>query len=222
MIEECLAGVRGYFPDAEILVMADGVRPAVEHRRAAYNEYLNRLMQKVNTFKFGRTELVVFNDWHQQALMTKQVLQDVKTPLIMFMEHDAVFRHNPPVDFNAIFSLLLAEGANLVRFYNWADVWHEHAYLMRGEFTHQGARFVKTVQYSQWPLVSRTDYHRRILDRYFKPGQRSMIESGMYGPVAGSRWEEHKIVIYFNGGLVFEHKDGRTDPATGKRDPAEW
>jgi len=222
LIEECIAGIRGYFPVAKLFIMADGVRPQIEHRRGQYDEYLKRLSGKVNSLALGRTELLLFDEPWQQAEMTKRTLEKVTTPLILFVEHDAVLRSEAKIVFPDIFDLLLSGEVNLVRFYLWQDVWWEHQYLMRGEFTHGSSRFVKTVQYSQWPLVSRTDYHRKILNEYFVPFERKMIETKMYGPVASSQWEEHKLVIYFNGEFTFDHYDGRTDRVTSKRDVAEW
>ena len=223
LIEECVGGIRNYLPDARVIIMADGVRPQVEHRREQYMEYKERLSALCNDSKLGRTELKVFASPSQQAIMTANVLHHyVMTPLIMFVEHDAILRKQPSINFGGIFSLLLSGQANLVRFYGWKDIWHEHEYLMRGELNYSGSRFVKTVQYSQWPLVSRTDYHRRLLKENFVAGERSMIEPKVYYKVANGSWEANKLVIYLDGELAFEHKDGRTDATTGQRDPAEW
>jgi hypothetical protein len=223
LLEECVAGVRVHLPTAHLILLADGVRPQVANRRAQYAEYLKRVCKLVNDGKLGNAKMSVFANHSQQAIMTRNVLHHhVNTPLILFLEHDAIFRSAPPINFSAIFDLLLQNQANLVRFYGWQDIYHEHAYLMRGELIHQGARFVKTVQYSQWPLVSRTDYHVKLLDKHAKPGQVTMIESVAYGPVAGAPWEDNKIVIYLDQELVFRHRDGRTDEATGVRDPGEW
>ena len=223
LIEACVGGIRNHFPAARIIIMVDGVRPPVEHRREQYAGYKEALAKLCNEGKLGRTELCVFAEPSQQAIMTANVLHHhVTTPLILFVEHDAVFRQYPPIAWPAIFDLLNSGKANLVRFYGWQDVWHEHAYLMRGEFNYEGSRFVKTVQYSQWPLVSRTDYHRHLLEKHFRPGQRAMIEPVVYGSVETAPWEENKIVIYLDQDLVFQHRDGRTDEVTGLRDPVEW
>lgn len=223
LIEECVSRVRNYFPSAKIIIMADGVRSQVEHRREQYTEYKERLSKLWSENKFGNTEIRVFAEPSQQAIMAANTLNHyVSTPLIMFVEHDAIFRKDPPIAFSAIFNLLLTDQANLVRFYGWQDIWHEHEYLMRGEINFQSSRFVKTVQYSQWPLVSRSDYHRKILKQYFKPGEQSMIEPKVYYDVANKSWEANKLVIYLDGGLTFTHRDGRTDETTGQRDPAEW
>src|SRR5579859_1773176 len=96
LIEECVGSIRIHFPKARIIIMADGVRPQVEHRREQYAEYKEKLAKLCNEFKLGRTELCIFSEPSQQATMTKNVLHHhVNTPLIMFVEHDAVFRDQP-------------------------------------------------------------------------------------------------------------------------------
>jgi hypothetical protein len=222
LIESCVDSVRRYFPTARVIVMVDGVRPQVAHRREQYAGYKEALAKLANEGKLGRTELCVFSDPSQQAVMTRNVLHHhVTTPLILFVEHDAILRKEPAINFPAIFDLLLNSGVNVVRFYNWVDIYHEHEYLMRGELPYDGARFVKTVQYSQWPLVSRTDYHRELLKR-IPVDQKTMIEPAVYYDVARKEWEDNKIVIYLDGERAFTHVDGRADETTGVRDPAEW
>jgi hypothetical protein len=204
--------------------MLDGVRAQIAYRREQYEEYKRRVRELYAAGRLGNPNdvmLLEFSDHAHQAIMTRKALTCVTTPLILFIEHDAILRQDPPIVWQAIFGLLLSGEANLVRFYNWADVWWEHEPLMRGEFFYAGSRFVKTVQYSQWPLVSRTDYHQRILSTYFGEAQRTMIEPVMHGPVAAAPWEDNKIVIYFDGKLTFSHRDGRAD-ATGRRDPSDW
>lgn len=223
LLERCVASVRHYFPTAHCILMVDGVRPQVEHRREQYEEYKKRLCELINEGKLGNTKMSVYSNHAQQATMTRNVLHHhVSTPLIMFVEHDAVFRTEPPINFPVIFDLLLRKEANLVRFYNWKDIWVEHEYLMRGEFTHAGQRFVKTVQYSQWPLVSRTDYHQALINKHVPVGQVTMIEPAVYYSVARGAWEDNKILIYLDGELPFTHVDGRVDEVTGQKDPAEW
>jgi hypothetical protein len=155
--------------------------------------------------------------------MTRTVLETVKTPLIMFVEHDAMLRKDPPINWQASADLILSGQANVVRLYNWPEIWHEHAYLMHGAIEFEGVHFTRTTQYSQWPLLSSTEYHRKILDKYHLSLRRVMIETMVYGHVACQPWEKNKIVIYGpDGSKTFTHRDGRTDEKTGVRDPGEW
>lgn len=224
MLEECVDAVRFYLPEEPLVIMADGVRPSVEHRRQQYAEYIDRVHHLVVSGRFGQATVRVFEGPSQQAIMARETLRSVTTSLIAFIEHDAILRNAPLININDICQVLSSGEANVVRLYAWGQrIWPEHEFLMRGSFTCGSSNFVRTVQYSQWPLFSRTDYHRRILDQYFKPGQRAMIETVMYSPVLRNAWEEHRIVIYGpDESPTFSHRNGRLDETTGYRDPAEW
>jgi hypothetical protein len=222
LIEECISGIRHYFPTAKVIIMADEVRPQLEHRRGQYNDYKKNL--RVAVSRLTNVELSEFTGVSQQGIMTRKTLDSgVKTPLVLFCEHDAILRPEPPLEIEAMLNLLLSGDANIVRLYNWGDIWHEHEYLMRGKMAFNGySRFTKTVQFSGWPLFARADYLRMMFGKHFPPHKIVMLESQMYGPVCASCWEEHKIVIYADGTPGFTHRDGRTDPVSGRRDPGEW
>src|SRR5579859_4905919 len=81
IIDETIAGIRNYFPTARIIVMCDGVRSSVEHRRGQYGEYLFNLATLV---KDENIEFKVFSDPTQQAWMTRETLQLVTTPFVLF------------------------------------------------------------------------------------------------------------------------------------------
>lgn len=219
IIDEVISGLRGYFPTAKIILMCDGVRASVEHRRGQYSEYLLNLAKYIND---PNLTLKVFQDPTQQAWMTRETLKEVTTPFVLFNEHDAVLRHDPSIDWNAIFHLLQTDDANLVRFYHWDRIWWEHEYLMRDHFLFEGVEFVRTVQFSGWPLVAKTDYFRRLMTDYFAPTERKMIETGLYGPLCSAPWEVHKMVIYYpEKANTFAHRNGRVS-AEGIKDPGEW
>lgn len=241
LIEECIGAVRFYFPEARIIIMADGVRPAIQHRAEQYREYLKRLSAKVSAMEFGNCELMVSDEFQHQARMTRRALGEVKTPLVLFVEHDAILRTEPKIDFGAIVWILDSNQANMVRLYQWEKVpWHEHEYLMRGKLewpshyepnwgTWVSSRlggdcceFVKTVQYSQWPLMARTEYQRKVLNM-IDPTRHTMIEPAIYNKIANEPWEANKIVIYApENAHTFYHRDGRRDPVTDRKDPADW
>jgi hypothetical protein len=220
IIDEVIAGIRHYFPVAKIILMCDGVRPQVEHRRGQYYDYLANLGDNYQDDENVRRK--IFLDPTQQAWMIRETLKEVTTPFVLFNEHDAVLRANPPIEWDAIFHLLETDEANMVRFYHWDRIWHEHEYLMRGEFTHSGVHFVRTVQFSGWPLVSKTSYLAQLVTNYFKPTERKMIETGLYGPVCSAPWDVNKIVIYYpDNADCFTHRDGRSNEQ-GIKDPGEW
>lgn len=220
LIEECLGAIRSYFPTERVIVACDGVRPQIENRRGQYEQYLRQLTLVVN----GNTEMAVMPQFCHQARMTRTVLERVTTPLVLFVEHDAILRANPQIEWDAIFNLIMLNEVNVVRLYNWEKCpWHEHDYLMRGQIVNYGVKFVKTVQFSGWPLVASTQYLTQLLDRCFAASSYGMIETLAYGRVAAETWEQNRIVIYApENAHTFTHRDGRTDEVTGLRDRGDW
>lgn len=221
LIEECLGSIRKYFETARIVIMVDGVRKQIEHRTEQYQEYKHRLSEKAHDL---HCQLMVSWSHEQQSGMLLKTLPFVETPYVLFVEHDAILRHDPPIRWESIFKALSDNHLNMVRFYNWDKVpWHQHEYLMRGDIEVDGTRFVKTVQFSGWPFVSKTQYLRELLNKHC-PYRGFMIETPLYGPVLQEPWEKNKIGIYApdEQSRMFTHRDGRSDEATGQRDPAEW
>lgn len=237
IIDEVLASIRFHLPESKIIVTADGVRPQVEHRREQYAEYKKVLAEKMRCLKYGW--LVEFDRYTQQAEMLRQVIErgDVQTPYVLFVEHDTplVTTKNPrdgrtdtmpqdcQIDWQGMVEVLHDGKANQIRFYVWEAIFQPHAHMMRGEFRHRDATYVKTTQYSQWPNLATTDFYRRILPQHFRPQVPQMIELGMYGPVANAPWEQFKVVIYLpdENARRFYHLNGRADE-NGVRDEVDW
>lgn len=196
-----------------MVILADGVRPQMEHRRKQYQEYLWKLS--------GSTafRMKVHETHRQQAGMLKDFIDEIKTPYLLFCEHDATL-DDKFIDWEGIELLLDTGDANTVRLY-WNSVPHpEHLHLMGDRL---GA-FVKTTQWSSWPHISRVDFYKRILNQYFAGNDCKMIETVMYSPVVEFPWEEFKTWIYCpeGDGVRFHHHDGRTDQGTGIRDEGDW
>jgi hypothetical protein len=220
IIDEVIAGLRHYFPSARIIIMCDGVRASVEHRRFQYTEYLSKLMSLY--LDDPTIHLKFFTDPTQQAWMTRETLKEVTTPFVLFNEHDAILRAEPAIEWSAIFHLLETDQANLVRFYHWDRIWHEHEYLMRERFTFENVEFVRTVQFSGWPFAAKTSYLTKLVTDHFHPQDRKMIETGLYGPICAQPWEANKVVIYYpEKANTFNHRNARVSDA-GIKDPGEW
>ncbi len=219
ILERVIASIRKQLSDSEIIILCDDVRPEVEHRRAQYQKYLEGMMKVCADYSRHVSQVLFFTPM-QQAGMLKAILPTVKTPNIFFCEHDAVLSDKPiPWD---TFHWMLANGAaNTIRLY-WNDVIHpEHEYLQRG----REGDFVKTVQWSGWPFIARTDFYRELMKRYFPDGDDcKMLETTLYSPVVESPWEDFKTVIYCPqpDAIRFTHLNARVDPATGIKDEGSW
>jgi len=223
IIERVIKSIRAQLPPmyCDILILCDGVRPEVEHRRAQYEQYLANLQRFCSAYKSLRVYMRIFAKHLQQAGMLKAVLPAIKTRTIFFCEHDATIDEKPiPWD---TFHWMLANGdANTIRLY-----WHqegihrEHEHLMRG----REGDFVKTVQWSSWPFITRTDFLRELMLKYFPNGDDCvMTETRLYSPVVEAPWETFKTMIYCpeGDGVRFHHLNARVDPTTGEKDAASW
>src|SRR5262245_8616607 len=90
IIEQTIESVRAQ-PDlenCEIVVGFDGVRPQqVELRQRNYNEFKDRILWKMNHEMHNVLPLVL-DQWGHQANSVRAMLEKVRTPNILFMEHD--------------------------------------------------------------------------------------------------------------------------------------
>jgi hypothetical protein len=202
-IGKVIASVKRHLPGSEIIVMCDGVRPSVAGRTAQYDGY------KDNLRTYG-VEIREFDQPMQQARMVRAVLPEVKTELVMFIEHDIVLDEKE-IDWKRI-KELAAQGY-LVRPYWNQGIHPEHEYLMRGELE---PGFVKTVQFSGWVFMCRKDYLQRMVDVIGE--QNAMLETPLYSVMSEQPWEAWRQVIYLPEGntVRFHHLDGR------QGDAKEW
>jgi hypothetical protein len=223
VIEETIASVRHWLPDAEIVVMCDGVRAEQEHYRSRYEDYVSRL-----TWLCGRWDRVlpVIHDGHlHQAEMTRRALDLVRTPLVMFVEHDTPLVTDEPIDFPAVFAAVQSGEVDMVRFHYEGRLHPEHLHLMLDDKPRDvaGAPLIRTVQWSQRPHVANTAFYRRILANDFPKGHRGMIEDVMHGAVHNAwreygkaGWDRYRLAVYAPDGAHIkrsDHLDGRgADP----------
>lgn len=236
IIEETLRSIEERC-DWPILIVADGVRPELEHRRAAYEEYL----QKLSVLAVGQRWLwrnrLAGDPWLHQARAVATALHRWELgregagmpvpPALLFMEHDTPLVGEVPLDDMA--DMVAANFADVVRLYHEKLLQPEHAQLfypspeearLRSVSMQGGGPFVRTRQWSQRPHVARWSYYRRMLEQHFPESSRTMIEDRMHS-VAQSAPEEHRIWLYlpegdYPGGLGTQrsdHLDGRgADP----------
>lgn len=193
MLEKTIADVRAKLPDSEIIIMLDGVRPEQEHYRERYDQYKNRVMW-LALHTWHNVLPVVFDQHTHQASMTREALKLVKTPTILFVEHDAPITPDRTFEWQALVAAIQQGDANVIRFHHEALVLPEHEHLMLGkvEFVQRntwssgevdGAYMRRTMQWSQRPHLASTAFYKLMLDTYFNPESRTMIEDVMHGIV---------------------------------------
>lgn len=224
IMDETMEGIRHHLPEAQVIILADGVWAKLEHRRVAYNEYLDRIENK-----YYKTRVVRFPQHTQQTAMSQYAIQNfVQTKLIFWNEHDAPLRTDRAVDWESIVSEVESGNAGLVRFTYFDEGIHEaHEHLTRGRYRGlHGQVFVKTVQFSGWSFMTTVDY---FVNKIYTsapplgPIGLEMLEIRMYQDVANSPWEKYKISIYCPDSPAqrFRHSNGR-GAGVEVRDPCHW
>lgn len=212
IIDDTVASVRHHLPDAEILVMFDGVRPEQEHRRAAYEDYQRRVLWHCR-HDWGNCTPIRFEDHQHQANMTREALKLVETPLILFVEHDTPLVVDETIDVDAIRAALLDNTVDVVRLHHEALILEVHKHLMIDDRVRPvgGLPVYRTSQWSQRPHFARTAYYRRIIDQHFAPAGRTMIEDRMHGVCQDQSWHLNRIAVYAPGDNLKRslHSDGR-------------
>lgn len=213
ILEETLRSVRHHLPDVEILLTFDGVRPEHEHRRGDYEEFIRRVLWRAD-HHYGNIAPFVFDEHRHQSGMLQAVLDEIETPLLMYVEQDTPLVTDEPIDFDKIAGFILAGHSNLARLHHEAVIPTEHTHMVHGD--DQG--FIRTSQWSQRPHVASTAFYRRIMADYFTPDSRAFIEERMHGVVDNAfcrdgihGWEQYRLHIYNPGSNLKRsyHVDGR-------------
>ena len=145
---------------------------------------------------------IIFKEHTHQTEMTRQALRLVKTRNVSFVEHDTPFCEDIPID--DITNMLDDGTAKMVRVNHEALVHPEHEHLYLSGPTKIGkSLFRQTVQWSQRPHFSKTDFYIEILDKYFSKDARCMIEDGIHGKVVEdynrkgkSGWNDWRVWTY--------------------------
>lgn len=214
IIEETVASVRDQLGDCEIVIVCDGVRKEQEDRRGDYEEYLRRLL---NLCRREWTNVVpfIFDRHLHQANAVREVLSEIRTPLLLFVEHDTPLHGE--IDWPGLRSVMQSGGADVIRLHHEAAVLDEHRYLMIDDtpVDVEGVPLLRTLQWSQRPHLTRTSLYRELLTRFFPPSSRTMIEDVMHGVVQDEGWERWRLWMYAPPGDMKRslHLDGRgADP----------
>lgn len=228
ILTETVESIRYWHPTAEIILTFDGVRPEQESRRAEYEEFIRRALELARD-KWRNVCPFIFERHLHQVGMLRAVLDEIRTPLFLYVEQDTPLVTDCPIDWEAIQRFILDGNSNLVRFHHEAAIHPEHMHLMIGPpwpGPHGTGTVAPTYQWSQRPHVASVAYYRRILDAHFTAGARSFIEDRMYGVLEAARhrdglqgWQQHRLHLYHPGRLGEEnikrsyHTDGRAGEA---------
>lgn len=222
VLTETVESVRHHLPSAEIFLTFDGVRPEQEDRRADYEEAIRRTLWTA-ALKWGACVPYIFDEHLHQVGMLRRVIDEIRTPLMLWVEQDTPLVTDELIAWEAITDYLMAGEADSVRFAHEAMVHPEHAHMTVG----LDGLFMRTCQFSARPHVATVAYYRRILESHFSPDARCFTEDVMHSvcheayKLDGIRgWRQHKLTLYHPSGNIKRsyHTDGRAGEAKYDRD----
>lgn len=234
ILTETVASVRHHLPDAEIILAFDGVRPEQDHRRGDYEEHIRRALWTADKV-WGNVCPFVFDQHLHQSGMMRKVLDEVRTPLLLFMEQDTPLVTDWAIDWQECQDVILSGEANSVRFHHESLIPEPHQHLMHdfiGGYVHEtrdfggqvvkqstsGVRFLRTAQYSARPHLASTEYYRRIMRDHFTNKSNCFIEDPLHSVCQEAvklrgrdGLLDHGLTIYHPDGSIKRsyHTDGR-------------
>ena len=210
LIRDTIASVRWHLPEAQILICCDGVRSEQEDRRSAYCEFQDRLDKMVGANGLDNISILTLLEFQHQAHSIARGLELVKTPLILFTEHDLqlLTTENPWDDM----ATMIIEGrVNLIRLMLGDEMRPEWEQFMLGNVELNGfpTVLVKTLQWSQRTHLASTAYYRKMVEEHVKPKDRCYLEDRLYGQC--DDWEKHRLTIFVPPDVPqrIMHLDGR-------------
>ncbi|WP_219818657.1 hypothetical protein [Mycobacterium kansasii] len=204
ILDQTLDSVRVWHPAAEILLTFDGVRAEQEDRYDAYEEFIRRALWRCDKV-YGGVVPFIFEEHRHQSGMLKAVIDEIRTPLLMYVEADCPLVTDEPIEWDAICEFITEGESNLVRLHHEGRIPDEHRHMIHGVHGWLDDRidFVLTSQWSQRPHVASVAYYRRIITDHFSEQSRCFIEDKMHGVVDNAYrrdgmagWLQHRLHIY--------------------------
>lgn len=182
-----------------------------------YEEYRRRVTWLCE-HRWPNTIPLYFGEHTHQAAMTRRALGLVRSPLVLFVEHDAPIEG--PVPWAQLAEVVESDRADLIRLHHEAVIQEDHVHMMLDASPRviEGVPLLRTVQWSQRPHLASTRFYRRLAEEYFGARSRTMIEDVMHGVVhthwrefglAG--WDRFRLFIYAPEGSIKRsgHLDAR-------------
>ncbi len=214
ILEETIKSIRVH-TDCPIVLTFDGVRKEQNDKEADYNEFISKMLWKIN-FEYENVFPIIFDKHHHQSGMMQYFLNSVDVKYILYVEQDTPLTPDRDIDWKKCKDYIDSGKANVIRFHFEEVIPEPHEHLMIGG-VEDG--FQKTVQWSQRPHLASQDMYRIIMG-LFSDKTNSFIEDYIHGVLQdvwkekGMRgWNKWKVWIYHpDDGIGIKrslHTDGR-------------
>lgn len=218
--------------NTRLLVGADGVRPEQrDEMREGWGEPLSqRYAIKLDLASFemaghsrtvkayGPGEVLKLRSWGHQANVLRMLLAEVTTPLVLVLEHDTPLTADVEIDWQTAAECILSRELDSIRFLHESHILPDYQHLMLDSESQYFATmpYIRTAQWSQRPHLAFTNWYRWIIDTYFAPSSRTMVEDVMHGVVTAA-WQREsygrfRLGIYSDPEPTMQrsyHLDGR-------------
>jgi len=224
IIDQTISDIRVHFPDNEIIMQIDGLRQEQKSRKKDYDEYKSKILWKC-MYEYKNVFPVIFDKHSHQTTMMNHTIDLIDTSLMLYVEGDTPLTPDLPIDWEKCLNMLEYDKANTIRFHFEASIPKEHDYLMLG--LEDG--FMKTIQWSQRPHLTRVKYYRDVVLPASK--YRTFIEDLYHGKVQDDYnsygedgWNIHKLWIYHPENNIKRsyHLDGREGGRKYTADDDVW
>lgn len=217
IIDQTIASVRYHFPENEIILQIDGLRAERENRKNDYDEFKNRILWKC-LHEWNNVLPIVFSSHSHQTTMMKKTINEIKTAAILYVEGDAPLVTDEKINWEECLDMLEYEKANTIRFHFESSIPEPHENLMLGK----NGNFMKTIQWSQRPHLSRVKYYKDVVLPY--SDDYTFIEDRFHGKVQEDEWDIHRLWIYHPEGSIKRsyHLDGRAGTRKFTDDDLIW
>lgn len=223
IIDETIESVRFHFPTNEIILTFDGLHPDFEHYKERYDQYKTKMLWRC-LHRYKNVLPIVFDEHVHQSGMMHETIKEIKTPLLLYMEHDAPLTIDRKINWQDCYDLINKGNANTIRFHFEEVIPREHEGLMLAA-PENG--FIKTIQWSQRPHLSTRVYYEEVL-KHFPFDAKSFIEDEWHGVVMNDYykdgihgWYKHRLWIYHNADTLgikrsYTTNGRQNDPKVGE------
>lgn len=216
-LDATLDSVQDRLPGCRVIVGFDGVRTEQERLRQRYYDYRQATLASFNVHRHDVYPLVL-DEWSHQAGVTRTMLAHVRTPLVLFVEHDCPLVGDVP--FDGLADVIRSGEANVVRLAHEADILEPHRHLFGERWDVRGQPLTPTWQWSQRPHLALTAFYRDVIRRYFGAGARTMVEDVMHGVVQQAQidgaWGMFRLFMFTPDGNI---KRSTTTDGRGQNEP---
>lgn len=195
LIDNAVRTIRYHLPEAHISICCDGLRDDVDRKiMSAYSGYCESLGGR-----YDNASVKVFTEHVNQVGMLEYWLATVKTPLILYLEHDFEVLRDP-IEWDAIAEKILDGTYNYIKLSGMHRIPPEHEHLMHarkryGPGDHTDFCVIETTQFSTWLHAASLEWYRSMYKMFLSARKGEMIEPTLH-QVFGHGWHDGRLAIY--------------------------